>query len=125
MKIKELLELKQDTVNKIGIAADLGRLATATPAGLATDLIKDIGMTILRGEPPELQAIKQRAQAAAAQSGQSVFFKMDVKAPGVFRLVKGFVGRLTGDSDTYFIVHPNGTIQPVSSGRTRGLVQVT
>ena len=125
MKIKELLELKQDTVNKIGIAADLGRLATATPAGLATDLIKDIGMTILRGEPPELQAIKQRAQAAAAQSGQSVFFKMDVKAPGVFRLVKGFVGRLTGDSDTYFIVQPNGTIQPVGSSRTRGLAQVT
>lgn len=124
MKMHEIVENDQ-LINTLGDVSDVRRLATANPAGIAADTIIDIGMMIIQGDPPEFKALKQRAQQSAAQQRSPVFFKMDVRAPGVFRLVKRAIGALGGDTRTYFIVQPNGRVEPVASGQTRGLPEVT
>jgi hypothetical protein len=123
MKMNEIVENDQ-VLSTLGDISDVRRLATSSPAGIAADTIIDIGRTIIQGEPPEFVALKQRAQQSAAQQRSPVFFRMDVRAPGVFRLVKRAIGALTGDTKTYFIVQPNGQVQPVASSQIRGLPEV-
>jgi hypothetical protein len=123
MKIHELVENDQ-MINTLGDIASIGRLATSTPAGMAADTIIDIGRMIIQGNPPAFRALQQRAQRAAAQQQNPVFFRIDTRAPGVFRLVKRAVGALGGDTRTYFIVQPNGQVEAVASPQTRGLPEV-
>lgn len=132
MKMHEIVEnnaintLKSINDNPVTQAAsDVAYIANLTPAGAVADTIRDIGMTIIQGEPPEFVALKQRAQQSAAQQRSPVFFRMDVRAPGVFRLVKRAIGALGGDTRTYFTVQPNGQVEPVTAGQTKGLPEVT
>ncbi len=124
MKIHELVENDQ-LINTLGDIADIRSLATNNPAGIAADTIIDIGMMIIQGNPPEFRALQQRAQQVASQQQAPVFFRIDTRAPGVFRLVKRAIGALGGDTRTYFIVQPNGQVRSVTSNETRGLPEVT
>ena len=123
MKIHELVENDQ-VINTLGDISSIGRLATSTPAGMAADTIIDIGRMIIQGNPPAFRELQQRAQQAAAQQRSPVFFRIDTRAPGIFRLVKRAVGALGGDTRTYFIVQPNGQVEAVGSSQTRGLPEV-
>jgi hypothetical protein len=121
MKIRDLTE----NDNIINTTRDIGNVVSIATGSAGVSTALDIGRMIIRGAPPEFRALQQRARQSATEQRSPVFFRIDTRAPGVFRLVKRAVGALGGDTRTYFIVQPNGSVESVSRSETRGLPEVT